>query len=299
MMIYLGELAALATASCWSVGSMFFDAAGRRIGPIHMNKVRIVQAAILLSIALWIVTGRFIPIDIPLSHLFWLSLSGLIGLVLGDACFFTSLVILGPRRATLLMSAAPVITALFAWPILGEVLSLTAIAGIGIATVGIVWVSSEKRGAVRIARSGSLVAGALWGLGGAAGQAIGLVLAKLGMGQEISALEGTFCRMIAAAAIIWLFTLISGRLTATLRALKNWRGLAFSMGGAFVGPFLGVWMSLVAVKHTEAGIAATIMAAVPVLIIPLEIAVHHERPTVRAGLGALITVGGIGVLFLR
>ncbi len=298
-MIYPGELAALGTASCWSVGSMFFDAAGRQIGPNNVNRIRIVLAAVLLSVALLVSTGRFVPGDIPFSRLFWLSLSGLIGLVLGDACFFTSLVILGPRRATLLMSAAPVITALFAWPVLGEVLSLTAITGIGITTAGIVWVSSEKRGTVRVERSGSLIAGALWGLGGAAGQAIGLVLAKLGMGQEVTPLEGTFCRMVAAAAFIWLFTLISGRLMTTLRALNNWRGLAHSLGGAFVGPFIGVWLSLVAVKHTEAGIAATIMAAVPVLVILLEIAVHRERPTVRAALGALITVGGIGILFLR
>jgi drug/metabolite transporter (DMT)-like permease len=298
-MIYLGELAALGTASCWSVGSMFFDAAGRQIGPNNVNRIRIVLAAVLLSVALWVSTGRFVPGDIPFSRLFWLSLSGLIGLVLGDACFFTSLVILGPRRATLLMSSAPVITALFAWPVLGEVLSLTAITGIGITTAGIVWVSSEKRGTVRVERSGSLITGALWGLGGAAGQAIGLVLAKLGLGQEVTPLEGTFCRMVAAAAFIWLFTLISGRLMTTLRALNNWRGLAHSLGGAFVGPFIGVWLSLVAVKHTEAGIAATIMAAVPVLVILLEIAVHRERPTFRAALGALITVGGIGILFLR
>jgi drug/metabolite transporter (DMT)-like permease len=298
-MIYLGELAALGTASCWSIGSMFFDAAGRRIGPNNVNRIRIVLAAVLLSVALGVSTGRFIPGDISTSRLFWLSLSGLIGLVLGDACFFTSLVILGPRRATLLMSAAPVITALFAWPILGEALSLTAITGIGVATVGIVWVSSERRGTARVERSGSLIAGALWGLGGAAGQAIGLVLAKLGMGQEVTPLEATFCRMVAAAAFLWFFTLISGRLMTTLRALHNWRGLAYSLGGAFVGPFIGVWLSLIAVKHTEAGIAATIMAAVPVLVILLEIAVHHERPTIRAAFGALITMGGIGVLFLR
>jgi len=116
-------------------------------------------------------------------------------------------------------------------------------AGFNSRTVGIVWVSSEKRGTVRVQRSGSLFAGALWGLGGAAGQAIGLVLAKLGLGQEVTPLEGTFCRMVAAAALIWLFTLISGRLMTTLRALNNWRGLAHSLGGAFIGPFIGVWLT--------------------------------------------------------
>jgi len=298
-MIYFGELAALGTATCWSFGSMLFDAAGRQLGPNNVNKIRIVQATVLLSLALWFVTGRFVPADIPPLNVFWLSLSGLIGLVLGDACFFTSLVILGPRRATLLMSAGPVITALFAWPVLGEILSPLVIAGISIATAGIIWVSSERRGAEQVERSGSLVAGALWGLGGAAGQAIGLVLAKLGMGQEVTPLEATFCRMLAAAVMLWLFTLISGKLLSTLRALRNRRGLVYSMGGAFVGPFIGVWLSLVAVRYTEAGIAATIMAAVPVLVIPLEIFVHRERPSLRAVLGAVVTVSGVAILFLR
>jgi len=297
-MIYFGELAALGTATCWSFGSMLFDAAGRQLGPNNVNKIRIVQATVLLSLALWFVTGRFVPADIPPLNVFWLSLSGLIGLVLGDACFFTSLVILGPRRATLLMSAGPVITALFAWPVLGEILSPLVIAGISIATAGIIWVSSERRGAEQVERSGSLVAGALWGLGGAAGQAIGLVLAKLGMGQEVTPLEATFCRMLAAAVMLWLFTLISGKLLSTLRALRNRRGLVYSMGGAFVGPFIGVWLSLVAVRYTEAGIAATIMAAVPVLVIPLEIFVHRERPSLRAVLGAVVTVSGVAILFL-
>jgi drug/metabolite transporter (DMT)-like permease len=298
-MMYLGELAALGTASCWSVGSMFFDAAGRKIGPLNVNKIRILQAVVLLSCALWVVTGRFVPGEISLSRWFWLAGSGIIGLVLGDACFFTSLVILGPRRATLLMAAAPVITALFAWPVLGETLSATAVSGIGLATAGIIWVSSERRGIVRVERSGSLIAGALWGLGGAAGQAIGLVLAKLGMGQEVTALEGTFCRMVAAAGFLWVLTLVTGRLVTTLRALRNGSGLLYSLGGAFVGPFIGVWLSLIAVKNTEAGVAATIMATVPVLVIPLEMIVHGERSSFRAVFGALITVGGVGILFLR
>jgi len=298
-MTYLGELAALGTATCWSFGSLFFDAAGRRLGPNNVNKIRILQATVLLSCALWIVTGRFLPAHLPAINVFWLSLSGLIGLVLGDYCLFTSLVILGPRRATLLMAAAPVITALFAWPVLDEVLGPLAIIGISIAIIGIVWVSIEKRGAGRVLRSGSLLAGTLWGLGGAVGQAIGLVFAKVGMGGEIEPLEATFCRMFAAAIILWLFTIISGQLPATLRALNNKCGLAFSMGGAFVGPFIGVWLSLVAIKHAEAGIAATIMAATPVLVIPLEIIVHGERPSMRAIIGAVVAVGGVAVLFLR
>jgi len=298
-MVFLGELAALGTACCWSFGLLFFDAAGRQIGPINVNKIRIPMAVALLSLALWVTTGRLIPVHIPPANLFWLSLSGFIGLVLGDACLFTSLVILGPRRATILMSAAPVITAFVAWPVLGETLGFLAIAGIATTVLGIVWVSSEKRGAARVERSGTLMSGALWGLGGAAGQAVGLVLAKLGMADQVPALEATFCRMAAAAILIWLLAFFTGQVKPTFQALRNRRGAFFALGGAFVGPFIGVWLSLVAVKNTEAGIAATIMAAVPVLVIPLEIFILREYPSRRAVFGAFIAVAGVGVLFLR
>lgn len=298
-MTYFGELAALGTACCWAIGSLFFDAAGRRIGPINVNRIRIPAAALLLALVLWISTGRLLPPEITMPALGWLSLSGIIGLVVGDACFFTSLVILGPQRATLIMSATPVITALIAWPLLGETLGLFALGGITITVAGITWVSAARRGSSTVTRSGSLFKGALWGLGGAAGQAVGLVLAKIGMGAHISPLTATFYRMVAAAGFIWLITICSGRVRSTCTAIRNPKGLLFSLGGALVGPFIGVWLSLIAVKLTAAGIAATIMATVPVLVIPLIIITHRERPSARVLWGSILTVVGVALLFWR
>jgi len=297
--MYTGELAALGTACLWSVGSLFFDAAGRRIGPLSVNKVRIPFAAVLLSLALLATTGRLVPASVPLERLGWLALSGFVGLVLGDACLFTSLVILGPRRATLLMVAAPPIATLIAWPVLGEALGLCSILGITVTIAGVVWVSSEKRGKSAVLRTGSLMAGALWGLGGAAGQGIGLVLAKLGMGNQVTALEGTFCRMASAAVLIWAFELVSGKVPSTVSALRDRRGVLFALAGACVGPFLGVWLSLVSVQRIEAGVAATLMAIVPVLVIPLEVIIHCEHLTPRAVVGACIAVAGVAILFLK
>jgi drug/metabolite transporter (DMT)-like permease len=298
-MTYLGELAALGTACCWTFGSFFFDAAGRTIGPLSVNKIRIPMAAALLATALLVTTGHPFPTAISMMSLIWLTLSGLVGLVLGDFCFFTSLVILGPRRATLILSSAPVLTALAAWPILDEKLGVWAITGIIVTMGGILWVSIERRRGEHLVRTGSLTAGFLWGLGGATGQAIGLVLAKLGMGDDLSALEGTFCRMAAASVLIWLPTLFIPAAWAKMHSMRNRRGILFSFAGAFVGPFVGVWLSLVAVKHTAAGVAATIMAIVPVLVIPLAVILHHERPSIRAIIGSIIAVGGVVILFLR
>jgi drug/metabolite transporter (DMT)-like permease len=69
------------------------------------------------------------------------------------------------------------------------------------------------------------------------------------------------------------------------------------IGGAFFGPFLGVWLSLVAVRLTDVGIAATIMATTPVLVIPILMVLEHYRPTARALVGTAVTVAGVALLF--
>jgi len=68
--------------------------------------------------------------------------------------------------------------------------------------------------------------------------------------------------------------------------------------GAFFGPFLGVSFSLMAVANTSSGIAATIMAIVPVLIIPPSVWINKEKVTFREVLGACLAVSGVGLFFL-
>jgi drug/metabolite transporter (DMT)-like permease len=69
--------------------------------------------------------------------------------------------------------------------------------------------------------------------------------------------------------------------------------------GAFFGPFLGVSMSLLAVQHTRAGIASTIMAIVPILIIPPAVLIFKEKVTLKEFIGAVIAVGGVAIYFIQ
>ena len=66
----------------------------------------------------------------------------------------------------------------------------------------------------------------------------------------------------------------------------------------FFGPFLGVSFSLVAVKYTEAGIASTIMALVPVFIIIPAVVLFKQKVTIREVIGSLISVAGVALFFL-
>ena len=60
----------------------------------------------------------------------------------------------------------------------------------------------------------------------------------------------------------------------------------------------GVSFSSIAVQHTQAGIAATLMAISPVLIIAPSVILFKEKVNWKEILGAVITVGGVALFFL-
>jgi drug/metabolite transporter (DMT)-like permease len=139
------------------------------------------------------------------------------------------------------------------------------------------------------------------GLGAAVGQAVGLVMAKQGMfnaGGTVEPMDAAFLRMLTAFPAIVLLAGLRGRLKEIGPAIRDLGAVGWSTAGATVGPFLGVWMSLVAVKYIATGIAATLNAMTPVAVLPLVIWYYKEKVTLRAALGALVAVTGAAILFL-
>ncbi len=298
-MLFLGELAALGTAFCWAGGTMLFTIAGRLMGSYNVNKLRIPVSAVFLAVPLLVRFGTVLPTGFESRALAYLAVSGIVGLAIGDTFYFRCLVILGSRQGALMMSLAPVLTAIFAFFLIGERLSLLAIAGILVTLGGVTWVTTDKKDSRIDGREGSRGIGILMGIGGAAGQALGLVLAKEGMGGLFDPLSATFVRMVFAAAAIWLVALFRGEIFRTLAAPKSKEAVGSLLGASLLGPTIGVWLSLVAVKHTAAGIAATLISTFPVMVIPLAMIFHKERPTYRSLWGTIVAVCGVALLFIE
>jgi drug/metabolite transporter (DMT)-like permease len=295
----IGELAALTTAFIWSIGSLFFTSAGRCLGALNVNRIRLIFGVLLLGTTLLLTKGWLLPPGIEDENLIYLALSGIIGLVIGDSFLFSAMVILGTRLTMLIYALSPAIAAITAFAFIGESLDILSIVGITVTLVGVIWVTSEQRfdsnnGAVKVSPKGILFAF----LGGS-GQAIGIVFAKMGMADSVDPLAGTFLRMVFAAGTIWIVSLFTGSFIRTIKSLKNQKGLLLTFGGAVFGPFLGVWMSLVAVKNTEAGVAMAITSIVPVLVIPWVILFYKEKVSPRAFIGALVAVLGVFILFIH
>jgi len=293
---YQGEIAALTAVVLWSSTAILFESIGKRIGPFYTNLMRLTLACLFLGVTLYLQEGYFFPVAASRNQKFWLGLSGVVGLALGDAAFFTCLVILGSRLATLLLSLSPVFTTVFAWFFLGEHLSPLGLAGIAITFMGIFWVVNEENEEhhPRVKFKGVVL-----GILAAIGQAAGVILAKYGFRTEIGALAATMLRMVPAAGVMGIAAIILYNKEAARILITDKRAPLYILIASLLGPYLGVWLANVAVKYAEAGIAATLLATVPVLLIPLVWIVHGQRPTLRAVAGTFIAMMGVALIFLR
>lgn len=290
----IGELAALAAATMWSLTSLCFVVATRRIGSLRVNLLRLPAALAFLSLALLAVRPPFLPLTLPRFGI--LTASAVIGLALGDLAYFASLRRLGPRLALLLTPLTPVFAVAAGLVLLREVPRPMALAGMAVTLAGIVWVAAERgAGAAVGGREG--LEGLLFGVVGAACQGIGLALAKLGMAGELSPLAAAWVRMAVAVVVTWGVLAGAGRLGTLALGRAARTAWPWVIAGAACGPFLGMWLSLVSARHTQVGIASTLMSTMPVLIIPLVMVTERYRPTIRAVLGALVTVIGVAMLF--
>jgi drug/metabolite transporter (DMT)-like permease len=293
---YQGEIAALTAVFLWSSTAILFETIGKRIGAFNANLLRLTLASIFLCVTLFIQYGFFFPVAASSDQKLWLGLSGVVGLALGDAALFSCLVILGPRLATLLLSLSPVFATALAWFFLGEHLGLMALSGIAITFFGIYWVVNEKSDEHH---SHVKMKGIILGILAALGQGAGVILAKYGFRTEIDALSATILRMIPATLVMWLAAIVLRKLGPTKILLTDKKTAWYILIASIIGPYWGVWLANIAVKYAEAGIAATLLATVPVILIPMIWFVRGTRPTVRALAGTVIAMAGVALIFLR
>jgi drug/metabolite transporter (DMT)-like permease len=304
----LGESAAIITSVMWTSCSILFAYAGKRIGALSVNAIRLVIALGLLGSAHILVLGTIIP-DANNSQWFYMGLSGVIGLALGDFGYFGTLVILGPRRGTLMMSLSAVFAVLTAMIVLGEILDYWSLIGVVVTLSGVTWVILERDESglnnEQPLSNQDKIFGVLLGLGGAAGQGVGLVVSKYGMtvvaddpGVPLNPLSATLIRMVAAAIFVWICLLLARKLPKVISSFSDKRAIGSTFGGAFFGPFLGVWLSMIAVTYALAGVAQTLMSLMPVMVIPVVWILYKEKTTWRGMIGAVIAVFGVALLFL-
>lgn len=295
--LHFGELAALLAAFCWSFNALAFEAAGKRVGSLSVNYLRIFVAFPLLAITAFITRGLPLPTDATGTAWFWLSISGLIGFVLGDIFLFEAFVAIGSRISLLINSMGPPIAALAGFIIMGETISPLSLLGIFLAMFGIAIVILSRNPQEKKIKFNRPIRGIFYAVLGALGQALGLVFSKLGMGTY-NAMAATQIRLIAALIAFTVIITLRKKWPEIRQAFGNKEALGFIAIGATLGPFIGVTASLVALQYTAAGIVSSITSISPVLIIPFSILIFKEKVLPKEVLGALISIFGVILLFL-
>lgn len=292
----MGAIAALAAALTWAFASLLFERHGRSAGGLTLNLIKCVIAAALMFPTLLLLEGRIWPSTMDAATVRWLGLSGLVGLSVGDTFWFGCLLRLGARRALLLFTLAPPMTALLAHVVLGEPFTPMMCVGMAITLAGVAWVIRERDTVGAVASKGVDGVGVALGCAAAVCQAIGSVLTKYA-GTGESALAVSLVRLSVGALGLVVVVGLFGRLRAAAKPFRDRRTATALVGATILGTYLGIWLMNAGFLATYVGVAATLNATSPIFALPL-VALAGERVSARATVGAFIAVAGVAVLFL-
>ncbi|MDO4211553.1 MAG: DMT family transporter [Bacteroidales bacterium] len=324
--MYKGELISITVAISWTACAMFAEVASKRVGSLPLNVVRMLLSLIMLAAVMWWFTGVPYPVGANADTWLWLSLSGLVGYVLGDFCFFNSYILIGSRYGQLLMTLAPPVAALFGWLLLGQSMTWMAILGMTITILGIATAIYRPRKESGAGTNGGEASettprlplrGILFGIGAGIGQGMGLVLSAKGLMhyEALQQLAGvayqhggnaalvlpfasTAIRAVTGLIGFTLWTFARGEAPQLRKAFTDRRAMLFALAATITGPFIGVSLSLMATLYTSIGIAQTIMAMTPVLIIWPTYLFFHQRIHWREVVGAIVSVCGVALFFV-
>ncbi|MEL7503628.1 MAG: DMT family transporter [Cyanobacteria bacterium J06554_6] len=290
---FRGELAALLAAALWAFATLLFGRLGKRLSPLVLN---LVKGSIAISlICLTLVLRQQLLTALPTAATLLLLVSGIVGIGLGDTAYFATVNELGPRRALLMETLAPPLSALMALSFLQEQLSIVAWLGIGVTLAGVAWVISERAAAGDVQHWGRGI-----GLGvlAATGQATGAVLSRAALADTgVDPLWSALLRLAAGLACLGLILGVRPSWGMGVGQLRSGRLVLGVVIAAFFGTYLAIWLQQTAFKFAETGIAQALLATSPVFVLPMAV-VAGDRISMRAVGGALIALGGVFLLFL-
>ncbi len=310
-MQHLGEIISLVVAVSWTVTAIFADKASHRLGSMTTNVIRLVLASLFLAILLWITLGHPYPVFADGKAWLWLGLSALVGYVFGDWCLFNSYLSIGARFGQLFMTLAPPMAAIAGWIMLGETLTWESMLAMAVTLCGIA-ISILSRGEGHKVKLSLPLKGVLLGLGAGTGQGVGLVLSKIGMQHYEAAVPAgapelmdtmlpfasTMIRALIGSLGFLALMALQKDLPRLKAAFHDRKGISYALILTLFGPVFGVSLSLMAVQYTDAGIASTLMALTPVLIILPYAIMYKQRIRLKEIIGVTVSMAGVAMFFL-
>ena len=307
-MQHIGEFISIGVAFSWTVTALLSEFGSKRMGNLTLNLMRMIITLAFSGILFWIAGGSPLPASASNEAYLWMMLSGFVGYVIGDYCLFQCYIIIGSKFGQLFMTLAPIAAAVTAWLTLGQQMRPQALLAMLITLCGIAISVIGRDGHHKVSLK-LPVAGVLFAIGAAVCQGVGLVLSKIGMNHYESSLttavqpwmlpfHANFFRCIAGVIGFTVLMAFREGFKPFIRSIHDCKGMTAAVLTTIFGPFVGVGASLMAVQYTAAGIASTLMALTPIIIIIPAWWMFKQPITLKSLLGAVISVIGVSLFFL-
>lgn len=314
-----GEIISILVAMAWTVTAMVSEVASKRLGVTAFNVWRLALALLCSIVVSLCFSGSLMPQYADAQTWMWMLLSGFVGYFLGDWCLFNSYILIGSRYGQLFMTLAPAASAISAWLLLGEKMSWMAVlamlivmTGIAISIGGTLRQSGDDAKHEASLSKNGIGLGVLFAIGAAVGQGVGLVISKVGMEHyqecipataydslsDIIPFNANLIRCVAGVLCFSLWTFVRRKQQNLLIPFHDRKSMASILTAVCFGPFLGVAFSLMAVRYTQAGIAQTLMAVTPIMILLPSWWFFHQKITIGNIIGAIVSVIGAALFFV-
>ena len=144
------------------------------------------------------------------------------------------------------------------------------------------------------------VLGLLCAVGGAVCMGVGAVTGRQAFRVDgpIDPVCATLVRVASAGALLWLAPVVRNHVGQTPVLLRDRHVLTRVGIGTLLGPFVGMFCYVAALRSTPAGLVSTLVATSPLFAIPVTMLRYRARIGWDVCVAALVAAGGVGVLFL-
>lgn len=295
----IAVLAALGAAMLWAVCALLSHGPAKVLGAFQFTRVQMVSAAVVLAV-LVALSGSWSSID----WAFWPAIlfSTVIGLLGANLATVACLRRGGPRREQILRALNAPFAALLGFVFLGEILSGATLVGGVLIMAGIILaiLYGHRRGENQTGFEevkGPLAVVILLGVLSALCNAAGLVALKPVLLAGVDPLAITLLRTGGSAIVILAIGLVPNRFTRS-EERGNGRALLAAMVPGFLGYIVAANLLLFALRSYDTGVVVVLASAAPVLLLPLLWMTTRRRPPMLAWLGAVLAVGGAGIILL-
>lgn len=294
-MIIKGEFFALFTAVSWTFSSLTFGKISKEYDTQVANFLRVTIGTIMVGfVCLFGSRHLFLPTDVTWENLKIISLSGFIGMFLGDLFLFKAYNMIGARVTMLIMALSPIIVSIIDFLFLGVTLFPIQIFAILITCLGIILVifkTEDKKISL-----GFSVKGLFYAFLATLGQSLGVILTKLGS-TTYDSLATSQIRLGVAIFFFGAVVLYEGKARETIKMITSKKALSLLLIGTFFSVF-GIAALIEAFKSANASIASTISSTSPIIMIPCSILFYKEKIRKNEIIGAIISVVGLSIFFL-